>query len=551
MNKTYKHKISLLILAVLLLLPVAGFAIKKPTDEQKKDIQKLINKTKRYQAQYVFCRIMEAVSWAAMNPVAAENWRKAAEKYYEEANKAGDATVHKVDQDYDIAAPPGCTVDYDPNCDDYAYVPYTTDKKNIKVIICPPAMSDGPGLVASTKIHEMRHAWQVYQCYSSRPGFWRNCTWWGHWAEREAYGTEEYYYDICVTSDMPKEEKELIKKRYKEHCKAMDSLPKPKFTEDNKKAVPNSVVTMNYKVYNATGAPLTPTNISFKDEKGWSIVPPSVPGVTIPPEGEVAGSVDVTVPLDTAPWTANSLTIEAMCGLTSGSCTSVIYIHPFVRLAPLSELLASRGETVEVSFEIENESTSSETYNITMTNPLGWATTFTMSPLSMTSGEIKTLTAQVTVPMEIEPWITNLVFCEATAVSDPAQVNKKWVPIEVTEKDIGAFIVEAPAGELDKGEIFVPKVVVRNNGHIDSFFDVFFEIPEVPGSGETVNAGSLAPGQVTTVSFTPQSISTAGTYETRGTIILSGDADAFNDVTTGTVTILPGSKVGDWKEIIK
>jgi hypothetical protein len=552
MNKIYKQKIFVVFLAFLLILPIAGFAqlMKKPTDAQKKEMQKLINKTNHYQRQYDACRGMVAVSLVSFNPIGAALWAAKAAQYYIPANNWGDETVEKVDEYYGINAPPGCTVDYDPNCDDYAYVPYTTDKNNIKVVICPPAMSDGPGLVASTKRHEMEHAWQVYLCYSSKPGFWRNCTYWGHWAEREAYDWEEFYYDMCVTSDMPKEEKDLIKERYKYHSKAMDSLPKPEAKEANKRALPGSVATINYTVYNTSAAPLT-TNISFNNSEGWGMVPPSVAGVGIPAEGEYTGSVDVTVPSGAAPWTVNPLTIVADCGFTSGSTVSMLYVHPFVRISPLGEYYADRSSSVIVEFEIENESTSSEIYNITMTNPMGWATVFTSTPLSMNAGEIKTINAQVDVPAEVAPWETNLVFCEATAVSDPTQVNKKWVPIVVNEKDIGAMIVESPVGTLDYGEIFTPKVVVRNGGHIDSFFDVTFHIPSYPSITETISVGSLAPGEMSTVTFSPQSISMGGTYETRAFISLAGDADPDNDVTTGTLTINPGTRVLDWKNIPK
>lgn len=550
MYKTDKNKIFIVFLAFLLILPMAGFAVTKPTDAQKKEMQNLINKTNHYQSQYDACRMMEAVSWATWNPVGAAIWAAAAAQYYIPANNWGDETVEKVDDYYDITAPPGCTVEYDPDCDDYAYVPYTTDKKNIKVVICPPALSDGPGLVASTKIHEMEHAWQVYLCFSSKPGFWKNCTWWGHWAERSAYDTEEYYYDKCVTSDMPKEEKDLIKERYKYHDNAMDSLPKPVFTLDNKKAFPGDLVQMDFVVYNTTGGPVT-ANLSFTDDESWTIIPPSFPGVGIPAEGEYTGSVDVQVLPGAAPWTVNPITIVADCGYTSGSYVSMIYIHPFVKLTPGSEQSANRSDSVVVDFEIQNESSSSEIFNITMTNPLGWATTFTSPTVAMTSGEIKTLTAQVDVPPEVAPWTTNLVFCEATAVSDAAQSNKKWVPILVNEKDIGALIVESPVGELDNGEVFTPKVVVRNGGHIDSFFDVTFEIPDFPAITETISVGSLAPGEMTTVTFGPQSIVTGGTFETKSFITLLGDADPENDVSTGTVTIKPASRVLDWNALMK
>ena len=199
---------ALLALAGGLSLP--SHAIKKPTQKKRQEIKQKIERAKTYLKEYNACKDKEMAARAAGKTMAAQAWKDLADSFDTALQSEGDQLIHQVDQDYDIPKPAGTTIVFDADSRDYAYVPKTTDKSKIKVVICPQVLSDGPGLVASTKIHELKHAAQVASCMSSNPGFWRYCNFWNHVAEWQAYSEEAKYYKK-ITDDMPATEKELIK----------------------------------------------------------------------------------------------------------------------------------------------------------------------------------------------------------------------------------------------------------------------------------------------------------------------------------------------------
>ena len=537
------------IVGFFLSVATKGYCLNKPTQAQKQEIQMLINITNIAQNAYNNSKEKEKEARDAGNKNAANVWHNASQAFYDMAKSFGDQVVQKVDEAYGIDAPPGTTIEYDPDCDDYAYVPKPPDKKNIKVVICPPALSDGPGLVASTKIHELEHAWQVYRCDSSNPGYWKNCTYWGHLTERQAYDAEERAYDACITSDMPLKEKLLIIRRRWGHHRAMQQVPNPLLVVPNAHARAGEDVFVPLLVYNSSKTHHM-VDLTITNELGWAVEPSTIIGFHLGPEEELETNIKVSVPMDAAVRTVNPLSVLAETNPTSGTDVTMIYIPPDVTVTAGGDVMGARGETVEVQFNIRNDGLSPDNYDVQVTNPLGWATTFTSTTISLlptTSVDVK---AQVTIATDASSRTTNLVFCTATSVTSSTQTSVAWDQIIVKEYDMASLAIISPLGTLDNGEVFMPQVVVMNCGHIDSFFDVYFDI-YLPGGGlhssEKISAPPVAPGHISTISFAPASLTTPGIYTAKAYVVIPNDTDSWNNMATGSFEVKPQTRVNGWK----
>jgi len=537
------------IVGLFLSIAPKGYCVKKPTQAQKQEIQMFINVTNTSQKGYDNFKEKEKEARDAGNEYAANVWHNASQAFYNLTKSFGNLVVQKVDEYYGIEAPPGTTIEYDPDCKDYAYVPEPPDKKHIKVVICPPALSDGPGLVASTKIHELEHAQQVARCDSSRPGYWEDCTYYGHLAEREAYDAEERAYDACITSDMPLEEKLLIIRRRWGHHRAMQQVPNPLLVVPNAHGRAGQDVFVPLIVYNPSST-FHMVDLTIGNEHGWAVVPSSIMGIPLGPEEELETNIKVSIPSDAEVRTVNALSVLAATNPTSGTDVTMIYIPPDVTVTAGGDVMGMRGDTVEVQFNIRNDGPSPDTYNVHVTNPLGWATTFTSPTISLsplTSVDVK---AQVTIATDASSRTTNLVFCTATSVTSPTQTSEAWDQIIVKEYDMASLAIISPIGTLNNGEVFTPQVVVMNCGHIDSFFDVYFDI-YLPGGGlhssEKIIAPPVAPGQISTISFSPASLTAPGTYTAKAYVVIPNDTDSWNNMATGSFGVRPQTRVNGWK----
>ena len=103
--------------------------------------------------------------------------------------------------------------------------------------------------------------------------------------------------------------------------------------------------------------------------------------------------------------------------------------------------------------------------------------------------------------------------------------------------DVAVTTITAPVGSLDTGANVTPAAVVRNNGSFAATFGAWFFIDSagtrIYSSTRTVTA--LAPGTPTPVTFDllpkPHAV---GSYATRCSVYLAGDATPSNDVMDGT-----------------
>jgi hypothetical protein len=148
---------------------------------QKQEIQEAMNRGNSYEKSYDECVDKAVDAWTKGNGRLSRAWLDAARAWQGAIKANRELIILLVDIAYGISAPPGTTFEYDPNSRSYGAT--SGSKGNIKVRLCSRTFDDGPGLVASTKIHELEHAWQIHWCWSDFPGFWDDCTFWGHFTE--------------------------------------------------------------------------------------------------------------------------------------------------------------------------------------------------------------------------------------------------------------------------------------------------------------------------------------------------------------------------------
>jgi len=105
----------------------------------------------------------------------------------------------------------------------------------------------------------------------------------------------------------------------------------------------------------------------------------------------------------------------------------------------------------------------------------------------------------------------------------------------VLVRDAGVKLIMAPSGIIDSGSVITPKAKVKNFGTIQASFPVTFRIGTFYNNTQNVN--NLNPGDSTIVGFTPWAALQKGTYATKCTTSLTGDANPFNNSLISSVTV--------------
>ncbi len=524
----------------------AGERLAKPTDEQKRQIQEEMNRSNGPAAAGDYCREQEARYRGTWLNGLAEYWAYQAGLWEAIETAIRQGVIDMVDQYYDIDEPPNTTVTYDPNSTDYGYTYGTKD--DIRVVLCPDAFDDGPGLVASTKIHELRHAWQIYLCWSDIDDFWKDCTWWFHFTEWDAYDDEERAYDSCYTSDMPESEKDLIRKRMREHLKAMATVVHGMWVENLVRIFPDSMFDVPLALYNPNEIPDTVT-VEIINEQGWT-VSPALTSIPLDPEGLQIVLVNVTVPPGTPPGTVNAVTVIATSAIDPSTPVEdkcYFVVMPTVDVQAGEPAMGWPDSTVPVLFHVVNNGAAADDFTCEMTSTLGWAVTPGIQTVPVNPGESVVLLADVQIPAAAPDWAVDAVFCTATSVGDPLQTDRGWLPIQVMEHDACALGTDSPLGGYELGEVVATKSRVTNLGHIDSFFDVMFRVERMDGTpfwSETVAGPTLAPGESAEVAFSPLELVEGGDFRTIATVMLAGDANPDNDVAFGSFSVASPGTVG-------
>ncbi|HPB31151.1 MAG TPA: hypothetical protein PLB62_06825, partial [Candidatus Sumerlaeota bacterium] len=410
MKKTIVKTVILAGLFLLCLQPLmAASPYTRPSDGARSNMQEMIDIGNRSARNWKDCKDREAAARKRGDEEMAKRWKDLADKYADLYFETRRAVVRWVDDMWNIPKPPNTTVFFDPNCKGkFGWCGGT--KTDIKVGICPADFTDGPDLIASTKIHEMKHAWQIHNCMSSNAGYWKDCTYWGHLSEWEAYKESEKAHDEGIIK-LEEEHKKRITEKIKEHQEGTDKArDKPVTTTGggDKKEVADQTIEVPFTIHNPTDTAIEVT-VRIKQDEAWPLLPLVFPPQIIGPEGEVPGTLMVTIPFDTPPYTCNPIEVSA-----DGYTSDVVFITcvPSVEVLGGPPASGSSGDTVPVSFTVENRGLVADTFDLSVSNPLGWACAIT-SPIppqvNLPPGAIMSVQATINIEAAPTTFTTNLL----------------------------------------------------------------------------------------------------------------------------------------------
>ncbi len=331
-----------------------------PSADQRAEIEDLKNRAERAREAFDRARMAE-MDWDIRahleeNPEIAETMRGIADgwsqfadghRIIEEGNRI--LAVQKVDEYYGLSAPPDTTYRYNPDSRVGGFVPPTSTKTVKDVVFCPNAFEFCADFLASIKLHELRHAWQVHNCMSDKPGYWADCTFWGHISEWDAYMQMERAHD-SGTIPVSEEYKKTIRKKIKEHRRGAFRRWGVWFVVDHAAVLPGALQDMKVTVFNTTPQ-VREMALTVEDELGWAILPPSPVVLSLEPEGSQTIPFVVMVPPN-APMGLNVLRAVALGDTppdeTEPEDFAFLVVVPHVEIMTPERFMGFPGEEVVV-----------------------------------------------------------------------------------------------------------------------------------------------------------------------------------------------------------
>lgn len=428
------------------------------TTEQRQEVQELINRGNSWKEQIKNERkeaIKSRNGWSNTgDPGLKEDYEghTEARRAYEESLKANrDSVVKRVDEIYDCGIPPGTDIGYDPLCggkNDSNTLGYCSARCHIR--ICEPAFTS-PDQVASTKIHEGKHAQQKLDGEWGIDDFPRNCSVRFHYHEWEAYNWELDADFGCVTklSDLRKKQIADLKEYHREAANTAAWL------EEMANATFEGTVIFEFPPDKTTKKSVIVTNIAdeeceiaghFEDEAGWNMYPTEF-SFFLHSEQETTFELTVDIPPHAELGTANEVTVftyEVSPGpgpfalaMPETLPQDFFFIHvvPNVEVTSGPDITGLPGSFVDFYFTVENRGSVRDSFDVYMTSVLGWALSADTWEVTLDPSESVDLLSSVEFP-EGTPFTTDLILCEAVMRTDPANSDSSW---------LGAMI-EAEAG---------------------------------------------------------------------------------------------------------
>jgi len=534
-----------IILASLLIALIPTIVYSYPSTTEKQNIQQMINRGDplRQAYQQAVNITNEAIDkWdAAGQPRTGPLINQARARLNDENNaKAAlqanrDSVIHAVDSLYDTGIPAGTDIKYDPECKDRGY---NTDKCFIR--ICEPGIAGGPDRLAGTKIHEWEHQKQ------------KNAGRWGpgnvppdtsflraqlEFEADEAILNADNGNKIKLTI----EQKLEILNRKAGNLKHMLDALEAEWKQKSVGVQPGGVVREEVTIINNSDTPQL-FNCIITDSLGWPIVPQMF---TVPlyPEQESTLEVFVHVPPMTEIGTINELFCYAQTEDDTSFDFTMINVVPTVDVVAEADTHGLRGQIIEASYTVTNQGELPDIFHVTITNPLGWPVE-SFFDISLDIGGDSSFSVPIIIPMDVPLWTTNLISCEATSLSNPMYHDKDWLGIRVDEIDIRPMFIQAPIGTYPAGSIVTPKVTVYNDGYVESFFDVYFEVNlPVPHRDSVLNL-MLPPDHLIDVEFAYVNLPQAGLYPIEFYSYAHMDANPYNDTINGTFMVEPAVHTG-------
>lgn len=463
----------------------------------------------------------------------ARRWRELAERWRDLEKNIREWLVERVDVHYNLEAPPGTTYEYDPNSRSAAYVPGTSTKEAKRVIFCPNSFEHCISVLASVKLHELRHAWQVHNCWSEQPGFWGDCTFWGHLAEWDAYAQQELAHDNG-TIPLPDWVKDIIRQRLRDHRRsALDHLPFGSFFAIDRMIVaPGMMREVQVTVMNTSDEPRD-IAVSLVDDLGWTIIPADLVELSLAPEEVQHIEYLVEVPPG-AEAGVNRLNLFNLPSSESPLPSDTLWItvapHALIHETDVA-LAGSPGEEVTIEFLITSPRPSTDPVNLTFeaTNTQGWPMG-AIPDAVVSEDEPAVIQTTVTIQSESEPGgkdspsfvptAAGVITITAIPDGDPSAAISTQIPVRVHQLDIApvGFDFDFP-GLPVAGESTPMSVEVMGVGGQDTAlaFDVTYTISGPGEEGpvvydERITVTGLDSGEVRTVDFPATTFVEPGVY---------------------------------------
>ncbi len=521
----------------------------EPTAEQRRELEDLKNRASNALERYEHCREREAAArerarhfarlgdWelAAAWRRAADAWRRAAEAWRETERVIRLWLVDRVDAHFNLEAPPGTSYEYDPNSRSAAFVPRQgTTKDSKRVIFCPNAFEHCITWLASVKLHELRHAWQVHNCWSEQEGFWGDCTFWGHLAELDAYGQMELAHD-AGTIVLPDWIKDHVRRKIREHLRGvLRNLNFGIFFQlDQLVVLPGTERQAVLTVVNSTSEPRDFV-IEVADDLGWDIFPPDVVELSLGPEEVQHLEIMVAVPPDATAGANRIQVFDHSLDSPLPMDTLYMVVVPHVRVHVNDAPLFSGAPGTEAVWELvltsPRPSTDPVDVTLEFSNTEGWdmqagngGLPASKSVVNVTVSEDDPAVVIGSILLDTPPVAEySAAIIEVTAIPDgdlDAAVTAQF-PVTIEQLDLGPVGFEFPPPGLPvAGESTPIFLDVINSGGwaVDSFFDITFEVRGPDEDGPVVyeerqTAEVPEPGEVITVEFPAATFPEPGIY---------------------------------------
>ena len=341
-----------------------------------------------------------------------------------------DSLIALVDSVFDTNEPAGTDVQYDPECTDYGYT-----SARCFVRLCEPAFED-PDMIASTKIHEFEHVRQ------KQAGRWgpgntpQPCTFRFHELEFDAYEAE-MDADFGSRTTLGIDEKLEILTRKAEHLRGMLDDLATQFEGDKvEKTLPGAPLEKAITIANDSDEPKEVYGF-FENQDGWPVFPGEY-SFWLNPDQESTFTIVVDVPY----WAELGRGSEVMChsyfnegpmskGFTqfyADSAMAFFFIHviPSVDVLAGPDVSGIAGDSADASFTIVNEGASPDTFDVHLSTVLDWDLSDRDYIVALNPGESFDLQTWVTFP-DSAPYTTDLVYCTARSMTDPAQEDSMWL----------------------------------------------------------------------------------------------------------------------------